>query len=61
MKIDKGRVRVPEIGRAWLTLVDNHDFGTHTLELSFDPGTAGYAFTFTNCVDLAESQHEANA
>ena len=33
------------------SLVDNHDFGTHTLELTFAPGVAAYAFTFTSCVD----------
>jgi thiol-disulfide isomerase/thioredoxin len=32
-------------------LVDNHDFGTHMLELTFGPGVAAYAFTFTSCVD----------
>ena len=32
-------------------LVDNHDFGTHTLELRCGPGVAAFAFTFTSCVD----------
>jgi thiol-disulfide isomerase/thioredoxin len=32
------------------SLVDNHDFGTHTLELRFKPGVAAFAFTFTSCV-----------
>jgi thiol-disulfide isomerase/thioredoxin len=37
-------------------LVDNHDFGTHTLELSCsEPGLAAFAFTFTSCVDPANS------
>ena len=32
-------------------LVDNHEFGTHTLELRCSPGIAAFAFTFTSCVD----------
>jgi len=32
-------------------LVDHHDFGTHTLELSCGPGFAAFAFTFTSCID----------
>jgi thiol-disulfide isomerase/thioredoxin len=32
-------------------LVDHHDFGTHTLELSCGTGLAAFAFTFTSCVD----------
>jgi len=32
-------------------LVDHHDFGTHTLELSCGPGLAAFAFTFTSCID----------
>jgi hypothetical protein len=37
-------------------LVDNHDFGTHTLELSCsEPGMAAFAFTFTSCVDPVNS------
>jgi thiol-disulfide isomerase/thioredoxin len=42
-------------------LVNNHDFGVHTLELTFAPGVAGYAFTFTSCVDPAHSPVEVNA
>lgn len=36
-------------------LVDNHAFGTHTLELTFSPGVAAFAFTFTSCVDPLQS------
>jgi len=32
-------------------LVDNHDFGEHTLELICPPGLAVFAFTFSSCVD----------
>ena len=40
-----------ELSRMY-TLVDNHDFGTHTLELLCPrPGLAAFAFTFTSCVD----------
>ena len=43
-------------------LVDNHAFGTHTLELLCDaPGLAAFAFTFTSCVDPASSQVEREA
>jgi thiol-disulfide isomerase/thioredoxin len=34
-------------------LVDNHDFGTHTLELTCPAGVAVFAFTFNSCIDLA--------
>lgn len=33
------------------SLVDNHDFGGHVLELSCPAGVAAFAFTFTSCVD----------
>ncbi|MBS1852601.1 MAG: redoxin domain-containing protein [Acidobacteria bacterium] len=33
------------------TLVKNLDFGEHTLELLLPAGVAGFAFTFTSCVD----------
>ena len=33
------------------SLLDNHDFGTHELELICDPGVATFAFTFTSCID----------
>jgi hypothetical protein len=42
-------------------IVDNRKFGTHTLELAFAPGVAGYAFTFTSCVDPAHSRIEVSA
>ena len=38
------------------SLVDNHDFQTHTLELTLAPGVAAYAFTFTSCVDPSQSE-----
>lgn len=36
-------------------LVDNHDFGTHELELRCSEGVAAFAFTFTSCVDPVAS------
>ena len=33
------------------SLLDNHDFGEHDLELLCSPGIAAFAFTFTACVD----------
>jgi hypothetical protein len=42
-------------------LVDNHSFGTHTLELTLSPGVAAYAFTFTSCVDPLQSKVEVSA
>jgi thiol-disulfide isomerase/thioredoxin len=33
------------------SLVDNHDFGDHLLELICPTGVAAFAFTFTSCVD----------
>jgi hypothetical protein len=33
------------------SLVDNHDFGDHLLELICPAGVAAFAFTFTSCVD----------
>lgn len=37
-------------------LVENRDFGTHTLELvCTEPGLAAFAFTFTSCVDPERS------
>lgn len=36
-------------------LVDNHDFGSHTLELRCPAGVAAFAFTFTSCVDSAQT------
>ena len=32
-------------------LVDNHEFGSHELELRCSAGVAAFAFTFTSCVD----------
>ncbi len=36
-------------------LVDNHDFGSHELELRCSQGIAAFAFTFTSCVDPVAS------
>jgi len=33
------------------SLVDNHAFGDHILELICPPGLAAFAFTFTSCVN----------
>jgi hypothetical protein len=32
-------------------LVNSHDFGVHTLELSCPAGVAFFAFTFNSCLD----------
>jgi len=37
------------------SLVDNHEFGAHTLELQCATGVAAFAFTFTSCVDPVAS------
>lgn len=42
-------------------VVDNHDFSTHTLELTFSPGVAAYAFTFTSCVDPSQPAKKESA
>ena len=36
-------------------LVNDHTFGSHTLELRCSPGVAAFAFTFTSCVDPVAS------
>jgi thiol-disulfide isomerase/thioredoxin len=36
-------------------LLDNHEFGTHELELRCSTGVAAFAFTFTSCVDPVAS------
>ena len=41
------------------SLVDNHEFGSHTLELSCAEGVAAFAFTFTSCVDPVASALQA--
>lgn len=43
------------------SLVDNHDFGQHELELHCSPGTAAFAFTFTACVDPVASALQVTA
>ena len=40
-------------------LVDNREFGTHSLELRCSPGIAAFAFTFTSCVDPVASALQA--
>jgi thiol-disulfide isomerase/thioredoxin len=35
-------------------LVDNHDFGSHVLQLRCPAGLAAFAFTFTSCVDPSQ-------
>lgn len=40
-------------------MVDNHEFGTHELELRCSPGLAAFAFTFTSCVDPVASALQA--
>jgi thiol-disulfide isomerase/thioredoxin len=36
------------------SLVDNHDFGGHVLELSCPAGVAAFAFAFASCVDPSQ-------
>jgi thiol-disulfide isomerase/thioredoxin len=36
-------------------LADNHEFGSHELELRCSAGVAAFAFTFTSCVDPVAS------
>jgi len=40
-------------------LVNNHDFGEHTLELICPAGLAAFAFTFSSCVDPERSSLSA--
>jgi thiol-disulfide isomerase/thioredoxin len=40
-------------------LVNNHDFGSHLLELNCAPGVAVFAFTFTSCVDPSKATSPA--
>jgi len=42
-------------------LVDNHDFGSHILELRCPAGLAAFAFTFTSCVDPSQAAAPAAA
>ena len=42
-------------------LVDNHQFGTHLLELICPAGLGAFAFTFTSCVDPSISAVPAGA
>lgn len=48
-------------GARMYSLVDNHDFEAHTLELTFAPGAAAYAFTFTSCVDPSQAARTETA
>ena len=41
------------------SLVDNHEFGEHELELICSPGIAAFAFTFIGCVDPVASALQA--
>lgn len=42
-------------------VVENHDFGGHTLELRCPSGVAAFAFTFTSCVDPSQTAAVAAA
>lgn len=47
-----GRSYIEVVRPRMYSLVDNHDFGTHTLELiAREPEVALFAFTFTSCVE----------
>lgn len=55
-----GRSYIEVVRPRMYSLVDNKDFGTHTLELIVrEPEVALFAFTFTSCVDreFSESGH----
>jgi thiol-disulfide isomerase/thioredoxin len=41
------------------SLVDNHEFGLHELELRCSAGVAAFAFTFNSCVDPVASALQA--
>ncbi|HEY6370921.1 MAG TPA: hypothetical protein VIX37_10100, partial [Candidatus Sulfotelmatobacter sp.] len=41
------------------SLVDNHEFGEHELELRCSEGIAAFAFSFTSCVDPVASARQA--
>jgi hypothetical protein len=43
------------------SLVDNHDFATHILELNCSEGLAAFAFTFTSCVDPSRSELQGSS
>jgi hypothetical protein len=43
------------------SLVDNHEFGEHELELRCSEGVAAFAFTFTSCVDPVASAMQASS
>jgi thiol-disulfide isomerase/thioredoxin len=40
-------------------LLNNHDFGSHTLELICAPGVACFAFTFASCLDPSQTANPA--
>jgi thiol-disulfide isomerase/thioredoxin len=40
-------------------LLDNHEFGSHEVELRCSTGVAAFAFTFTSCVDPVTSALQA--
>ncbi|HSM85349.1 MAG TPA: redoxin domain-containing protein [Candidatus Limnocylindrales bacterium] len=47
-----GRSFIPVVRPRMYSVVDNKDFGTHTLEvIAREPEVALFAFTFTSCVD----------
>jgi len=43
------------------SLVDNHEFGEHELELRCSEGVAAFAFTFTSCIDPVTSAMQASS
>jgi thiol-disulfide isomerase/thioredoxin len=48
---EKEESYIPVTNPRMYALVDNPDFGTHTIELNCPAGLAAFAFTFTSCVD----------
>ena len=47
VRVDGKRERIVKVaGDRLYTLVERPEIGDHLLELRFDPGVAGYAFTF---------------
>ena len=47
--IEQSYIRVQQA--RMYSLLDNHNFGEHVLELTCPAGLAAFAFTFTSCVD----------
>jgi hypothetical protein len=55
MRVQKGKVRAPEIGRVWLNPAPLSFRQLHgrvvPVDFWYPPGLSAFAFTFTTCVD----------